>query len=435
MSCPGSRALALGLGTLALLLLAACGRERNPFFAQSCADQLGCPRDQYCSAEGLCTSDCLLGECSSGRCSTRGRCLFDPDASLPRDAAGDGVRRDLGVDLSPSDTIPPDSLPRDQEVVPSDGPLPPANDRCQGAVALVLASGLAVVSADTAEASNQINLGEDSCLGRPTPGRDLFYRLDLRVGFRYTLSLVPDQDYDPALYTFSNCPQVAQSCEVQGATDKGGAGEEEMLHIVADEARSIYIAIDSRRRGHGGRFNLVVQAERLLCSPLSCEGCCQNNNCFAGTSEEQCGSQGQNCTACDEGYLCRLARCQPDRTRFWSVVALSAELTATDGNRLWDPIGPFSEPDAYLWLSGGLFSERSEVVDDNLTPIWDEVLATLTADALVGHTLGLQIWDADADADDLMGICTFSVESLDLIVGEKTVKCGEQSVVFAFELL
>ena len=110
---------------------------------------------------------------------------------------------------------------------------------------------------------------------------------------------------------------------------------------------------------------------------------------------------------CPSGSTCTLGTCDIDPTSTWSLVVLSGEVGATDGNgESWDGFNGL--PDPYVTVVIPNQTDAStDVVDDTLTPQWDIVLVTPVPAADLSSGLQFRYLDSDAAFDD--EICTIDV--------------------------
>lgn len=56
--------------------------------------------------------------------------------------------------------------------------------------------------------------------------------------------------------------------------------------------------------GGGEECNDQGQCVEVQCSPLNCDGCCQNGDCKDGTEKSACGSEGEQCASCQGQSKC-----------------------------------------------------------------------------------------------------------------------------------
>ncbi len=116
-------------------------------------------------------------------------------------------------------------------------PPPPLGDNCATAPLIGPGPGPFAFAGDLDHATNQLDPGRDGCLDDPGvhwTGGDMVYRVDLRAGDRLTADLVPDGDWDAALYLVSDCEEPMGTCLVSGLNLEHVALEDQTLWLVCD---------------------------------------------------------------------------------------------------------------------------------------------------------------------------------------------------------
>jgi hypothetical protein len=97
-------------------------------------------------------------------------------------------------------------------------------------------------SGDTTGAADDIRL--TGCPGISLEGPDLIYVFTVQSGNNLTFTLTPtDQEYDPAIYIRSACPQGAGSCVAR--TDTGLGGQPETMTVSGLAPGAYYFYVDS----------------------------------------------------------------------------------------------------------------------------------------------------------------------------------------------
>jgi len=133
-------------------------------------------------------------------------------------------------------------------------PPPPDNDSCDGAEPVVLdAAGAAVIHGSNAAATDTV--GVPGCPGYPTPGPDVFYRIELAAGDILDLSL-DDYEYSVALTLFWDCGDPAGSCL---ALSESGRPRTIQYTVPELGGGAYYIGVDGHSRG--GPFTLTVTVQ------------------------------------------------------------------------------------------------------------------------------------------------------------------------------
>lgn len=141
----------------------------------------------------------------------------------------------------------------------------------------------------------------------------------------------------------------------------------------------------------------------------SCSGCCDSSGCEGGGADSACGSGGAACTVCGTNQTCASGACIVAPNSQWDIVAVSAQLSATDANgNSWDPFGGL--PDGYMYVEAGgnaepMVTGQSKTICDTLSPSWNQtILSGVTARTLFDH-FQISVYDQDDfSPDDLM--CT-----------------------------
>ncbi|HEX4447107.1 MAG TPA: hypothetical protein VH044_10235 [Polyangiaceae bacterium] len=95
---------------------------------------------------------------------------------------------------------------------------------------------------------------------------------------------------------------VSQHADGGDADPDGWTADEGALadDAAGDAVEDVAVAVDGP---------LDIDA-RPVCSPQTCNGCCDSNgNCAGGGSMATCGTDGQKCVACGSGDVCENAVC------------------------------------------------------------------------------------------------------------------------------
>lgn len=146
---------------------------------------------------------------------------------------------------------------------------PPANDTCASALPLTFTAGVAVATGDTRSALDDVNVGTPGCvksssnpsLSFSTPGKDVFYVIQLTAGQKYSIRLdgasVSPQLLSGALYLLESCTNPKSSCKVGGLVESTVWPEVELSYTPATSG-SYWIGVDALG-GAGGVFTLTVK--------------------------------------------------------------------------------------------------------------------------------------------------------------------------------
>jgi hypothetical protein len=167
----------------------------------------------------------------------------------------------------------------------------------------------------------------------------------------------------------------------------------------------------------------------LACAE-TCAGCCEGGVCQTGEAAQACGSGGAECTACATGDTCQEGACGLDPGSRWDVIAvrgLAFEDNVSGGD--WDFL-PSTLPEPFVELATENGEERisgsSNVVQDTLEPVWDQVvLGDVGEAALSGFGIDATMLDDDgAGAEsDTMGSCHITVGGEAFGEGEQEFVC------------
>ena len=159
------------------------------------------------------------------------------------------------------------------------------------------------------------------------------------------------------------------------------------------------------------------------CSDI-CDGCCEYKDddgeivgkCQPGTSDKACGIGGAACAACDAdvGQVCskEVGACGADPGQQWDLILLHGFVNkeaAPSGS--WDAFGNL--PDPYVALTGEGVTFTVPAVLDTAVPVWNQPIIENFGAALLPPEVTVSVYDEDQapDADDLIGSCTFELES------------------------
>jgi len=152
-------------------------------------------------------------------------------------------------------------------------PNPPANDTCAGAQTLqgpVYGFPPTTVSGDTGTALSSVS-GQLPCTGNTVDGPDLWYKVNLGSTSGTVKYVVTHGAFNP-LYNESLHIYAGQ-CPTAPATDcKTGMGADtslltkESVTLTVTAPTTYYIAVDGRKFGDSGKFDLTVE----ICLPTGC---------------------------------------------------------------------------------------------------------------------------------------------------------------------
>jgi len=141
----------------------------------------------------------------------------------------------------------------------------------------------------------------------------------------------------------------------------------------------------------------------------SCAGCCSGSTCLAGNASAACGRTGSPCQECQDFEACAGGLCALDPDREWTLTLVDGTVAPSD----WDPLGGL--PDAFVdaTILGSLSSSPTD--SDTLSPVWNyDLYVGGVTDAYRDQALSLEIDDFDADANDLIGACDYTITEQDM---------------------
>lgn len=185
-------------------------------------------------------------------------------------------------------------------------------------------------------------------------------------------------------------------------------------------------------RDSGGRPDSepgAAQPAEPVCSPATCDGCCVGRDCLRGNTDGECGRSGEDCSSCDSHERCNGGQCSFDSSVRFDIEVLGAEISGTDQNgSAWDAFG--GAPDPIVELACGGDSGGVAVQNDTYFPSWnDVVLQGVEARDLI-NGLSVEVTDDDAQFDESISSCRYSVSESELIGGDFSVQCDAYSVVY-----
>ena len=137
----------------------------------------------------------------------------------------------------------------------------PKNGTCAAPAALALSASPTSVSGDTTGVSNEFGQAVTCGGAQSYDGPQLYYRLSLSKGTRYTLDLSP-AGWDAALYAFTNgsCQpaSITNQCALLGLADTGGLSGQETLTLTPALDGDVIVVVDGAAPAAGGPFALTV---------------------------------------------------------------------------------------------------------------------------------------------------------------------------------
>jgi hypothetical protein len=158
-----------------------------------------------------------------------------------------------------------------------------------------------------------------------------------------------------------------------------------------------------------------------MCSPSSCDGCCDGDVCIRDLDADACGSFGEACSLCVLGFVCGgdgdVRYCEVPSDALFDVAIGIVALPATDvDGDAWDAT---SDPDPYVRIRIASAEGQTRTwmdVDPSELPTWElegPLVRAVSATDLIGG-IEIAVFDEDVASDDAMFSCTFMPDETDL---------------------
>ena len=141
--------------------------------------------------------------------------------------------------------------------------------------------------------------------------------------------------------------------------------------------------------------------------------------CESGTLDDACGSGGDSCRRCRDGFECsQKAECTLKDASRWDILAVSADVPKVDGDGAhWDSAGNL--PDVYAKITVNGLSEttkgRTKTYDGSVKPLWYQVTAedVLASDLTGFQNVVIELVDEDTLWDTTIAKCKKSFDEQD----------------------
>jgi hypothetical protein len=176
-----------------------------------------------------------------------------------------GAAREASVgDGKASDGTAPDGKAGD--AMPGDGKLSADAllSYCQNATSISLnAAGLGTATGDIlgTETASVVNLTSSGCTGKSTPGAESFFSASLTAGSKYVIRVEPGSGYNPSLYVFKSCLDVAGTCAAGVEEQYAGYGEQ--IKFSPPTSGTYFFGVDSPHTAGSsfsyGSFEITLQ--------------------------------------------------------------------------------------------------------------------------------------------------------------------------------
>ncbi len=138
----------------------------------------------------------------------------------------------------------------------------PTNGACAQPKALALIGSPVVELGSTGPLKNDLaGVACGTTLG-PWTGPQAYYKVSLKSGRTYTVTLSPETSFDPALYAFeasTSCATAAVNTACKGqSSDKIGGGLQETLTLALSKDTEMVLVVDSWSPSEVGKFSLNI---------------------------------------------------------------------------------------------------------------------------------------------------------------------------------
>lgn len=195
-----------------------------------------------------------------------------------------------------------------------------------------------------------------------------------------------------------------------------------------------------------GRCQVTCQPPLIACgeqcvdtsaSPNHCGGCdaacagtlaCVGGTCGCSAPLTECGEDCvdlettlEHCGGCDDacgphGFTCEAASCELNEFTRFDFLLESGEIPPPVGGGDWDAGG---EPDVYANIRVGSMMldapiQTSSTIQNEPSPAWNEAVITNTTARAFLTYMRIDVYDADAGDDQLIGACTIPLSETSL---------------------
>lgn len=171
------------------------------------------------------------------------------------------------------------------------------------------------------------------------------------------------------------------------------------------------------------KLGKTCDAAKRTCVETPCEktcgGCCQKGVCQPGSSNQACGSGGEECETCQDDEVCQQNQCEELGPITYQVYLMEAKLLqsakALCGEANCDLL-------VKLVVKGN--QGKSPTIANKNNPSWNPLALLLEAtEADLTSSFSATVWDEDYGYDDKLGSCNPSISKVLLQGGLAQVSC------------
>lgn len=121
----------------------------------------------------------------------------------------------------------------------------------------------------------------------------------------------------------------------------------------------------------------------------------------------ECGADGASCQVCGANLTCGDSGCEPDPMALWDVTVVEGTIALTDANGdAWDSFNGL--PDPYVTMEVVGADGETEVIDDDIFPVWNETILVGVNSVQLEGGLEISVFDSDTAFDDTIATCVFN---------------------------
>jgi hypothetical protein len=162
----------------------------------------------------------------------------------------------------------------------------------------------------------------------------------------------------------------------------------------------------------------------------TCAGCCDGDECLPGGVATACGSDGASCQECGLNTVCEASGCVPDPMALWDIRIIDGTVALADEDGdAWDSFNNL--PDPYVVVEVVGMSGETAVQMDTVFPVWDEVVLEGVNTVQLQGDVEFAVRDSDIGFDTTIATCTITIED-DMFGGAFDLTCSNAETDFEF---